>query len=89
MASTQGIKLDEQTQKRLKALALKRDRSSHWLMKTAIEDYLDREEQYEREKAEDMQRWEQYELTGQAVDHTEVSPWLEKLASGQNEPWQR
>lgn len=88
MASTQGIKLDEQTKKRLKALALKRDRSSHWLMKAAIESYLDREEQYEREKAEDMGRWEQYELTGKAIDQAKVNPWLHKLANGNNEPWQ-
>lgn len=89
MASTQGIKLDEQTQQRLKVLALKRDRSPHWLMRNAIESYLAREEQYEREKAEDMQRWQQYELIGQAIDHVDVASWLEKLANGQNEPWQQ
>lgn len=89
MASTQGIKLDEQTQQRLKVLAHKRDRSPHWLMKAAIEDYLNREEHYEREKAEDTQRWEQYELTSHAIDHADVAPWLEKLANGQIEPWQQ
>ena len=89
MTTTQGIKLDEQTQKRIKALAAKRDRSPHWLMKTAIENYLEREEQYEREKTEDMQRWANYELTGQAIDNAEVTQWLNKLENGQNEPWQR
>lgn len=89
MTNTQGIKLDEQTQKRLKALADQRDRSPHWLMRTAIANYLDREEQYEREKSEDMKRWEQFELTGQVIDNVDVSHWLEKLASGKNEPWQQ
>lgn len=89
MSTTQGIKLDEETQKRLKALAAKRDRSPHWLMRTAIESYLEQEEHYEREKSEDMQRWANYELTGQAFDNSDVSQWLHKLASGQKEPWQQ
>ena len=88
MSTTQGIKLDEETQNRLKALAAKRDRSPHWLMRTAIESYLKQEEQYEREKSEDMQRWSHFELTGQAIDNTSVNKWLNKLANGQNEPWQ-
>lgn len=87
MANTQGIKLDDQTRQRLKALALKRDRSPHWLMKAAIEDYLDREEHYEREKAEDLQRWEQFELDGVSIDHTDVEPWLNQLADGKYTPW--
>jgi predicted DNA-binding protein len=56
---TQGIKLDNATQARLKALAIKRDRSPHWLMRTAIERYLAQEEQYEKEKAEDMAAYEE------------------------------
>ncbi len=88
MTTTQGIKLDDNTQKRLKELAVKRDRSPHWLMKTAIESYLAHEEQYEREKAEDLARWEQYQNTGEAIDNSSVCSWLEKLANGQVEPWQ-
>ncbi len=89
MAVTQGIKLDEETRQRLKVLATKRDRSPHWLMRTAIESYLDREERYEREKSEDMKRWEQYEITGQVIDNAAVTGWLDKLANGQAEPWQQ
>ena len=37
MSTTQGIKLDESTQARLKALAEKRKRSPHWLIRTTIE----------------------------------------------------
>ena len=89
MATTQGIKLDDDTQRRLKDLAAKRDRSPHWLMRTAIDDYLDREEKYELEKSEDMKRWENYELTGQAIDNSSVTTWLQKLADGKTEPWQK
>ena len=87
MATTQGIKLDDKTQVRLKALAAKKDRTAHWLMRKAIENYLEREEKYEQEKAEDMARWEQYQLTGEAVDGHKVEAWLNDLASGKNKPW--
>lgn len=80
MATSQGIKLDDETRARLKALAKKRDRSPHWIMRAAIEDYLDREEAYEREKSEDMARWEHYAATGEAVDGEKVEEWLQDLA---------
>ena len=80
MATTQGIKLDDKTQDRLKALAEKRKRSPHWLMKTAIEGYLEREENYEREKSEDMERWKRYQLTGSSVDQESVERLLTELS---------
>jgi len=87
MATTQGIKLDEETQKRLKALAEKRRRSPHWIMRDAVERYLTQEEQYELEKTEDLAEYEDYLVTGKAIDNTEVSVWLEELAYGKKTPW--
>lgn len=89
MMTTQGVKLDDQTRARLQALGVKRQRSSHWLMKTAIETYLEREEAYERQKSEDLARWEEYLLTGKAIDHREVEPWLQALAAGKTVPCPR
>jgi predicted transcriptional regulator len=88
MASTQGIKLDDNTRRRIKILADKKQRSSHWLMKAAIEDYLEREEQYEREREEDNTRWEHYLLTGNAIYHEKVEVWLKDLAQGKPRKWQ-
>lgn len=87
MATSQGIKLDDNTRKRLKDLAEKRKRSPHWLMRTAIEDYLEREEQYEAEKAEDMARWEHYLTTGIAIEQKKVEEWLNDLACGKQREW--
>lgn len=84
MAATQGIKLDENTRARLKALGEKRNRSPHWLMRTAIQTYLEREEQYEKEKQEDKERWERYQLTGQAISHDTAAEWLNNLADGKD-----
>jgi len=88
MATTtsRGIKLDAQTQERLQALGQLRDRSPHYLMKTAIESFLDREETYEQEKREDQERFERYELSGEAVSQERALTWLRALADGQAEP---
>jgi predicted transcriptional regulator len=48
----------------------------------AIETYLDREEKYEEERREDMDRWGRYQLTGIAVTHEKAAEWLENLAEG-------
>jgi predicted transcriptional regulator len=80
MTTTQGIKLDQETRKRLEMLAQKRDRSPHWLMCTAIKLYVEREEMIEREKREDLERWENYILTGKAISHEKTTAWLNKLA---------
>jgi predicted transcriptional regulator len=88
MSTSQGIKLDDNTRQRLKSLGEKKQRSPHWLMRTAIEDYLNREEQYEREKAEDLARWEDYVSTGKTVDHKKVQSWLKDLSQGKPRKWQ-
>ena len=86
MAAT-GIKLDEHTRLRLKRLGEQRERSPHWLMRTAILEYLDWEERYEQEKQEDMARWENYQLTGGAVPHKTLAKWLRDTAQGKTTPW--
>ncbi len=83
MSGTHGIKLDGETHNRLKALGEIRDRSPHWLMRTAILISLEKEERYEREKREDAERWDRYQLTDEAVPHERVAQWLGKLAQGE------
>lgn len=89
MATSQGIKLDDNTKQRLKALAAQRKRTPHWLMRTAIEDYLNKEEQYEKEKAEDMARWEEYLNTGNAINQEKAEKWLKSLAAGKPSKWSK
>jgi len=87
MATTKGIKLDDETLVRLRALAEKKSRSSHWLMRAAIERYLDREELYEQEKIEDMARWDQYITTGKSIEGSKVESWLSDLTQNKTAPW--
>jgi hypothetical protein len=44
--------------------------------------YLEQEKRYEIEKKEDMARWENYVLTGKAIDGDKVEKWLEDLSLG-------
>lgn len=80
MKTTMGVKLDENIRERLKVLAAAKDRSPHWLMKKAIQEYLEREEAYERERQDDLQRWERYQETGEYIGHEEAKTRLTDLA---------
>jgi predicted transcriptional regulator len=81
-ATTVGVKLDPETRERLRKLGEARQRSTHWLMKDAIARYLESEERYESEKAEDLARWQRYVETGTAVSHEEATTRLGALAEG-------
>lgn len=81
-----GIKLDEHTKTRLASLGDKIERSPHWIMKKAIQHYLDEQERYWQEREEDMKRWEDYSLTGESVDHDQVIEWLDSIGTNQETP---
>jgi predicted transcriptional regulator len=74
---SKAIKLDEETYERLKNLGEIRRRSPHWLMKEAIRQFLDREEETERVRRNTLERLARYEATGEAVSHDLVDAWLE------------
>ena len=79
-ATTIGVKLDGETRERLRRLGEAKQRSTHWLMKKAIARYLEAEERYEREKAEDLARWQRHVEIGTAISHDEVTARLDALA---------
>ena len=81
---TVGIRLDEDTQSRLKKLGENRDRSPHYLMKEAVETYLQREEIIESEKALLKERWAKFELTGETLPHDDVKSWAKSLSKPQS-----
>lgn len=83
--SPSALRLNEDTQKRLEALGKARDRSPHYLMKAAVERYLDVEEAKEAERQLLQVRWEKFALTGEAVEHADVKRWADNL-EGETEP---
>ena len=78
--TTMGVKVDEETRERLKRVAKMKDRSVHWLMKEALRRYLESEERFEQEKAEDLARFQAYLDTGRHISNDEMMSWLDELA---------
>ena len=77
--TTMGVKLDRSVQTRLKTLAQQKERSPHWLLKKAIEEYLAREEEWEREKREDHRRLDEYAQTGESYSLEQVTGWMKGM----------
>jgi len=84
--TTLGVKLDEDIRERLKLLAAARRRSAHWLMKEAISQYLEREEEIERRNREADEAWQEYQSTGLHVSHEAMNGWLETWGTDKEGP---
>lgn len=80
-SATVGVRLNEEAQHRLEALGKARDRTTHYLMKAAVERFLEVEEVLETERRTVKARWEKFELTGETVDHADVKAWAAGVLS--------
>ena len=81
MATNKAVKLDESTYDRLKALGESRRRAPHWLMKEAINQFLDREEEAENRKKDTLERIARFEQTGESIPFETVDAWLSTWGS--------
>ena len=72
-----SVKLDDELKKRIQHLADVRQRSSHWIMREAIRDYVEREEARASFKQEAMASWTAYQETGQHLTGQEARDWLD------------
>lgn len=70
------VKLEFESKERLTNLAKIKQRSTHWLMKKAISEYLTKEEAEEKLKLETICRWKEVE-EGKFTSHSKVSEWLD------------
>jgi predicted transcriptional regulator len=84
VAATTSLKLDDAMKARLQRLAAARRRSSHWLMREAIQQYVEREELRESAWQDALAAWAEYEATGQHVTAAEADAWLARLESGED-----
>ena len=74
-----AIKIDEEIRARVKRLADARHRTSHWLMREAITQYVEREELREAFRQDTLRAWEEYRSTGLHVTADEADAWLAQL----------
>jgi len=80
--STTSLKLDVETKERVRRLAAARRRSPHWLMREAIEEYVEREEKREQFRQDALAAWDHYQTTGLHATAEEADAWLAKLEAG-------
>jgi predicted transcriptional regulator len=84
MAVTTSLKLDDEIKGRVGRLAVARRRSAHWLMREAIEQYVEREEKREQLRQSALTAWEDYQATGLHVTAEEADAWLARLEAGED-----
>lgn len=77
-----SLKIDEDTKARLKRLADARHRTSRWLMREAITQYVDREEKREAFRQDAIKAWEEFRSDGLDVTADEADAWLAQLERG-------
>jgi predicted transcriptional regulator len=77
-----AIKIDEDIKARIKRLAGARQRTSHWLMREAITQYVEREEKREEFRQETQKAWEAFRASGLHVSAYEADDWMAQLEQG-------
>ena len=80
--STTSLKLDSALKERVHRLASARRRTSHWLMREAVEQYVEREEKRERLRQDALAAWAEYQTAGLHVSAKEADAWLAGLEAG-------
>lgn len=82
--STTSLKLDSAMKERVHRLAAARRRSPHWVMREAVEQYVEREEKREQLRQDALAAWADYQTTGLHVTAAEADTWLAKLEAGKS-----
>lgn len=80
-----SIKLDDQLKSRVRHLAEARQRSPHWIMREAIEQYVVREEAQESFRQEALAAWRNYQETGRHITGDEAREWLKSWGTDEEQ----
>jgi len=81
-SATTSLKLDPATKDRVQRLASARRRTAHWIMREAVEQYVEREEKREQLRHDALAAWHHYQTTGLHLTGAEADAWLAKLEAG-------
>lgn len=79
-----SVKIEDGLKERIHNLANARQRSSHWIMRQAIQEYVEREEKREQFHQDAIHSWEKYQADGLHVTHAEVEQWFAQLEAGED-----
>ena len=78
-----GVRLDENLDRRLGALAERTQRSKSHHAKEALRRYIEQEEGRELANRETLERWQAYAENGKHVANDAVMAWLDSWGSDQ------
>jgi predicted transcriptional regulator len=84
--ATSSVKLDPGIRERIQRLAASRQRSANWLMREAIREYVEREEQRDQAHRDALAAWAAYQETGAHVTAAAAERWLARLEAGETPP---
>ena len=70
-----SIKLNDDLKARISKLSEQRKRSARWIMREAIQQYVDREEARESFKQEAEASWSEFQATGMHLTGEETRAW--------------
>lgn len=79
-----SVKIEPEIRDRIGRLAKAQHRSSHYLMREAITQYVEREEKREALRQDALLAWAAYQETGQHLPHAQADEWLAQLEAGQD-----
>jgi predicted transcriptional regulator len=71
-----SVKLNDDLKVRISKLSEQRKRSAHWIMREAIQQYVDREEARESFRQEAEASWAEFQATGMHLTGEETRAWL-------------
>jgi predicted transcriptional regulator len=77
-----SVKIDDDLKERIQHLAGLRQRSAHWIMREAIQQYVEREEARESFRQEALASWQAYRETGRHLTGQEARAWLDTWGTG-------
>ena len=80
--TTTSLKLDAEIKDRLQWLATARDRKPHYLMREAIQQYVEREEKREQFRQGALAAWNDFQASGLHLSAEEADGWLARLEAG-------
>lgn len=83
-APATSLKLDPAIKERVQRLASARRRTPHWILREAVEQYVEREEKREQLRQDAQAAWTHYQTTGLHATAEEADAWLAKLEAGED-----
>jgi predicted transcriptional regulator len=86
MATVTSIKLDDELKGRIQNLAEARRRSSHWIMREAIAEYVEREEKRQALRQDTLKAWDEFQATGLHASAEDVEKWLSSWGTEDEQP---